>query len=348
MRILGAWRRSRGVAMRVLSLNDASALLHPGGPDETPVAGFERSKPRFIRAAAAALFRCRRGFMLLGLANFLPAALLWRCAAPRLPFALVVHGIEAWRRFGLAERAGLRTITRVIAISEHTRRRFAEVNGVAPDRCRVIHDTLDPEWRRLAEGPCRPRPREIERRPILLSVARLDASEGYKGVDRVIEALPAMARRFPDVLYVVIGDGDDRPRLDRLAAECGVADRVRFLGRVAETTLVDYYRWCDVFVLPSSGEGFGLVYLEAMTCGKPVIGGNHAGSVEVIEDGVCGFLVDHDDTPTLADRARQLLEDADLRRRFGEAGRERAAGRFGFDAISRQWMEAFDEWMELS
>jgi phosphatidylinositol alpha-1,6-mannosyltransferase len=116
----------------------------------------------------------------------------------------------------------------------------------------------------------------------------------------VIRVLPHIFREHPEAIYLVVGDGDDRSRLQALAVECGVADKVTFVGRVEADELPDYYRLADVFVMPSTGEGFGIVFLEAMACGVPVIGGNKDGSIDPLADGAAGTAIDPDNSAALA------------------------------------------------
>ena len=123
---------------------------------------------------------------------------------------------------------------------------------------------------------------------VLMTVARLWPGDIYKGVDVTIRALPQIAKAFPTVKYVVIGRGDDQPRLAQLAIDLGVADRVVFAGFVPDEALIDHYRLADVYVMPSK-EGFGIVYLEAMACGVPVIAGDDDGSADPLQDGASGL-----------------------------------------------------------
>ena len=121
---------------------------------------------------------------------------------------------------------------------------------------------------------------------MLLTVSRLAASERYKGHDRVISVLPRVLERSPDVAYLVVGDGDDRQRLEEMAQKAGVAHAMRFAGHVPHQELPDYFRLADVFVMPSTGEGFGIVFLEAAASGLPVIGGNRDGSVDALAEAI--------------------------------------------------------------
>jgi glycosyltransferase involved in cell wall biosynthesis len=150
----------------------------------------------------------------------------------------------------------------------------------------------------------------LHRKKALMSVSRLASSERYKGNDRVIRALPSVLTRYPDALYLVVGDGDDRPRLEALAAELGVTEKVRFVGLVSSEELPDYFRVADVFVMPSRGEGFGIVFLEAMACGIPVIGGNKDGSLDPLADGVLGFAADPENNEELVSAICSALRNA--------------------------------------
>jgi glycosyltransferase involved in cell wall biosynthesis len=165
---------------------------------------------------------------------------------------------------------------------------------------------------------------------IILTVARLAASERYKGIDDVIRAMPSLVREFPDLHYVVVGEGDDRPRLERLAAELAVSDRLLFLGACSDAVVAFCYQACDAYVMPSRSEGFGLVYLEAMACGKPVVAAREAAAPEVVVDGETGLLVDYGDVPGLAISIIKLLGNPDLGRRMGEAGRQRFHSHYTF------------------
>jgi phosphatidylinositol alpha-1,6-mannosyltransferase len=133
---------------------------------------------------------------------------------------------------------------------------------------------------------------------VLMTVARYGLGDIYKGVDVTIRAIPAIAKVFPDVKYLVIGRGDDQPRLAQLAKDLGVSDRVVFAGFVPTSDLVEHYRLADAYIMPSQ-EGFGIVYLEAMACGKPVLAGDADGSADPLQDGRLGWQVPHRDPKLL-------------------------------------------------
>lgn len=225
--------------------------------------------------------------------NFLPVArLLKRLRGTR--YVGVAHGIEVWGNQRPALRAALRAADLVLCVSRHTHDRVSVEHGVPLARLGVLPNTFDAP--RFVPGP---KSAELLARyalppeaRVIFTFGRLSASERYKGFDRVIAALSAIRQRVPDAHYLIGGSGDDRPNLERLAREAGVAAWVRFVGFVPPEELCAHYQLCDVFAMPSTGEGFGIVFLEAMACGKPVLAGNRDGSVEPLADGRFGALVD--------------------------------------------------------
>jgi phosphatidylinositol alpha-1,6-mannosyltransferase len=229
------------------------------------------------------------------------------------PMWLQLHGIEAWECPGVLVRAAADRAALVTSVSRYTRHRFLEWANVPPERVRVLPNTFEP---RFAAGP-KPdyltRRHNLHGRRVLLTVSRLAASERCKGHDRVIAALPRILERIPEVIYLVVGDGDDRQRLEELAQTTGVAHVMRFAGHVPHTELPDYFRLADVFVMPSTQEGFGIVFLEAAASGLPIIGGNRDGSADALAEGAIGTLIDPDDAPQLVGAICNALDCRALR-----------------------------------
>jgi phosphatidyl-myo-inositol dimannoside synthase len=195
-------------------------------------------------------------------------------------------------------------------VSRYTRRRLLEWAGIEPARLKILPPTVDP---RFQPGP---KPGWlIERhaaggKKVLMTVSRLAACEQQKGQDRVIRALPGVLLKHPETIYLIVGDGDDRPRLQALATEFGVAEGVQFVGQVASEELPDYFRLADVFVMPSTWEGFGIAFLEAMASGIPVIGGNKDGSLDPLGDGMFGTSIDPENGDELASAICSVLSTA--------------------------------------
>ena len=252
--------------------------------------------------------------------------LAWRS---RLTTILV--GIEAWRPLRWTQRLALRRSNLIVAISEHTARRFREANPEFAGRpiqvCHLaVRDGAAPE----------PRPAGAETAaPSALIVGRMAAEERYKGHDLLIDLWPRVATEVPGARLVIAGDGNDRARLQAKAAPLDGA--VSFLGRVSDDALAALYRRCTFFVMPSRDEGFGLVFLEAMRAGKACIGGLGS-AAELIEDGVTGLVVDPGDPEQVLEALVRLFTEPETRERMGRAGAARVAERFTETQFRRRFL----------
>jgi phosphatidyl-myo-inositol dimannoside synthase len=213
----------------------------------------------------------------------------------QVPLLLVVYGIEAWKApRGLAGRL-VKRADAVVAISEYTKRRFLAWSGVTPSKVHVIPCCVDAK--RFGLGPKRDdllKRYRLHGRTVMLTVARLAGVERAKGIDEVMESLTDIAREISNISYLVVGDGTDRPRLEAKAAALGVSKRVVFAGYVSEEEKADHYRLADAFVMPGRGEGFGIVYLEALACGLPIIASTLDASGEVVLNRRFGRVVNPD------------------------------------------------------
>lgn len=326
-----------GVDLHVVALMDGPAGVAPAaerfpGMAYTPSAG---SRPTFARQALCAALRTRPRLIVAGHVNLAPLG--WALARlARAPQVTFIYGIDAWTPLSPVRRRSLQRSTRILAISRYTAVQAvqaAQANALDPSRLRVLHNCLDPQFELAPAQPRRNRP------PSLLTVARISMAEQYKGHDVVIRAMPELLRRFPDLRYDIVGDGDARPGLESLAHQTGVANAVRFHGIVSETALKEHYAQASLFIMPSRAEGFGFVFLEAMAHGLPVIGGNMDATPEVIVDGETGLLIDPTSVAAVVAAVSRLLQDDDLRLRMGEAAQRHVASRFSYQRFRRQLIE---------
>ena len=226
-----------------------------------------------------------------------------------VPYLTCAHGVETWGHLRGSLLTALQGAAGILPVSEFTRQVLIHEGGLEPTKITVVADTFREEA--FATGP---KPAFLLERhglkadqPVLLTVGRLAAAEAYKGQDKVIAALQIIRQSFPDTKYVIVGAGDDKARLERSAADHGQTEAVIFAGFVPDRELADYYRLCDAFVMPSTGEGFGIVYLEALASGRPCVAGNVDASPEAIGNGRLGFAVDPHSVPAIADAVVQLL-----------------------------------------
>jgi phosphatidylinositol alpha-1,6-mannosyltransferase len=234
--------------------------------------------------AVARVERKRPDLVICGHVNLLPVA----CAIARHPL-LMIFGIEAWKPRRFLARWLLYRCRAVMSISEITRNRFLAWSGfrgpihVVPNAIHSERYGIRPKRADLVERY------RLQGKRVLLTVGRLAGEERYKGFDEVMEILSELPS---DVVYLIAGSGNDAPRLRGRARDLGVADRVVFTGGFPEAEKPDLYSLADVYVMPSRGEGFGFVLLEALACGLPVVASKHDGGREALLEGRLGILVD--------------------------------------------------------
>ena len=316
----------------VLSLNDHEI------PDAAQVFGrvqFVGAGPRTrrfhrSRALVNAIRMARRSrphLIVCGHINLAPLGFLLKTMTGSR-VALVGHGIEVWNPPARL-RWFARHLDRVLPVSRFTADRMVAW-GVARERMTLLPDTVDGEvFRPVGDGSPGDRRR-------VLTVTRLASSEPYKGVDRVLEALATLRSSAPRVSYRVAGTGDDLPRLQRLVTERGLDDVVEFLGFVDDERLPALYGDSDLFIMPSTSEGFGIVFLESLACGTPVVGGNRDGSVDALGGGRLGRLVDPRDVDEIAAailESMEPVEDRAIRRR---RLRDQVLEEYGFDRFRQR------------
>ena len=284
---------------------------------------------RYVVAAALDTLRHRPEIVFCGHLYMAPlAALIARLCGARL--VVQTHGIEAWPRPSRAVRWATERADLVLAVSRYTRAQVLCWASIEPERVSVLPNTVSERFTPGDRVAARQR-FDLGDQRVLLTVGRLAASERYKGHDRVIEALPSMIAAGHDVLYLVAGEGDDRARLESLACTAGMGERVRFLGAVAEGDLPDLYRAADVFVMPSTGEGFGIAFLEAMACGTPAVGLGAKGDADALALATARTVAPGSGHRRLADTITGLLDQGPDTRQ-GQVGPRTKFGRERFAA----------------
>lgn len=294
-----------------------------------PIHWHAGSRWRF--SASVAADRCDlRLFDHAGLARLQGASALWRGR-----YALLIHGVEMWRSGRADYHRTARHAEALFSNSEYTARRTSECcPGLPPITvCWPGIDVPAAENRAGNEGIEGIGPHAM------LIVGRLDTSQRHKGHDNLLEALPRVLESVPDAQLVVAGDGDDRVRLMQRAEELGVGRHVVFTGRVSGGQLHSLYKHCALFVMLSDGDGFGLVFLEAMMQRLPCVGLAGGAADEIFEHGVSGLLLDRDNQVELAESLTGLLVDGERRRVMGEEGFQRYHELFTGDAYARRFQQ---------
>jgi glycosyltransferase involved in cell wall biosynthesis len=285
----------------------------------------------FVAKVVRAAWRCRPELIVCGHINLM--LLVWGLGVVSgARTMLVAHGVEAWSTSGL-RRWAARRAHRVLPVSGYTAARIGEW-GIRDSLVSILPNTVDGE-------EFRPLRRLTDRSfPCLLTVSRLDSSDGYKGVDRILGALSRIRDRFPNIRYRVVGVGDDLSRLRGMAHDLGVAAYVEFPGAAVDEALLRFYNEADVFVMLSVGEGFGIVFLEALACGTPALAGDRDGSVDALLGGRLGRLIDPEDSEALVAAVEAVLSSDGS---HSLAGRQALRGQvmeaYGFERFREQMHE---------
>jgi len=247
----------------------------------------------YIVSAIKAAWNNQFDLIICGHINLLPVAWITHILT-RAPLVLIIHGIDAWQ----PSRSRLRNyfakkIKFLISVSELTKNRFINWTAINNYKSFILPNSIALE--KFGTGSKNPQlvyRYKLDNKRVLMTLGRLSAEERYKGIDEVLDVLPELTAIIPNLVYMVVGDGTDKPRLQDKVARLQLGEAVIFTGTVPEELKADYYRLADVFVMPGYGEGFGIVYLEAMACGIPVIASKIDASREALRGGDLGILVD--------------------------------------------------------
>jgi phosphatidyl-myo-inositol dimannoside synthase len=345
--VLSEFAASKKMEYRLLSLNDSQELHRMRMADrEFVFTGAARGKASFAVAAMKAARR-KAKLVLAAHPNLAPMVRSMNLLAPRMKSIVCTHGIEVWEPLPRVRRRALQRATLVLAPSRATADYVVSLQGVAREKVRVLHWGLDPDFEtRVAATAAAPLPAAFPQGRVILTVGRWLAHERYKGMDTLIQAMPRLLLRWPELQVVMVGTGDDQEWLLNLARDSGVQRYIHFLTDLSYNELSACYAAAEIFALPSRGEGFGFVYLEAMARGKPVIGGAHGGAPEVVQDGKTGYLVQHGDTVQLATSIDALLSNPEAAREMGARGRERVEKEFRFPVFAKAFKKILRELCE--
>jgi phosphatidylinositol alpha-1,6-mannosyltransferase len=325
----------------VLSMHDSlQSTGQSGFGARTSIRGFAGSRWHFSKSAFRSIVGNRYDWILIGHVNLLVftiAALLLKPFS-RTRAVLIAHGIEVWSHIGRLRRLAFLRLHKTLCVSRYTRQRVLEqVPRLHNDRVMIFPNCLCSTWTGLNPSLQRPVPHA----PFVLSVSRLERGDRYKGIVTVIEALSQLDDL--SLHYIVVGQGNDLVFLREVAVRCGVAQRVHFLHGISDAQLVNMYAQCKAFVLPSGKEGFGIVFLEAMYFGAPVIAAAEKGALDVVKDGETGLLVRFGDSMAIKRAIERLSADTALREHLCERGRSTVVGdgEFTFAHFTRRAATVF-------
>jgi len=246
--------------------------------------------------------------------NLAPVGLIIKKISPKTKVWLVAHGIEMWRPLSFFKNAFLKACDKVICVSNFTKQEMISRHQINEDKCAILNNAIDP-FMQLPTAFVKPQHllnkyNLTPAYPVIYTLTRLANSEQYKGHDQVIKVINRLKVKYPGVKYVLSGqyDANEEIRIKAMIAEDGVQDDIILTGFIDEKDIPDHFLLADVFVLPSKKEGFGIVFIEALACGLPVICGNADGSIDAIRGGELGQAIDADNLDQLEAAISNVLE----------------------------------------
>lgn len=279
---------------------------------QTKFRGFGARRFAFV---AGSFWEGRKSdIVLMSHINLLIPGLLIKLVRPRVKLVLIAHGIEVWKPLSAARRRMLRKIDLFLPVSHFTKEKMKEIYSLPEVKFQVLNNCLDPLLERpLVKGRAShllQRYGIANEHKILLTVSRMADTEQYKGYDRVLQALPALLAIYPELRYMLIGKCDkaEKQRLDNIIDKLGLQNKVIFTGFVPDIEMPLHFNLADLFIMPSEKEGFGIVFIEAMFYGLPVIAGNKDGSVDALCNGEFGTIVNPDNLAEISNGIKKILD----------------------------------------
>jgi len=268
---------------------------------------------------------------------------------PRLKIVVIAHGIDVWGKLNFIKKAVLKKADRILSVSNYTKRRVIAEQNVDPQKITVFPNTFDPyfqfpqSFNKNQDLLNRYGINAIDK--ILITVCRLSFKEAYKGYDKVLESLPEILKMHPEVKYLIAGkyDEQERQRLEFIIKKNKLEGKVIFTGFIKDEELLDHFMLGDVFVMPSLNEGFGIVYIEAMACGLPVIAGNNDGSVDALDNGKLGYLIDPESISEISKTVSLVLENAKNERGVKLDLQQRVREKFDFPIFKNRLKQIIRE-----
>lgn len=303
--------------------------------------GFNQSLAKFVPSTILA--GLSKDVIILGHINLAVIGWVIKTLAPSKKLMVICHGIEVWQSVTGIKKKMLQKADRVLAVSDYTKQQIVEKQGVPAEKVSVFHNTIDPYFDFPKQFG---KDKELMARYdiadndyVVYTLCRLSSKEQYKGYDAVIKAIGKLVVKHPQIKYLLAGkyDNVEKVRLDKLIAENDLQSNVIFAGYIKDEEVTKHYQLADVFIMPSKGEGFGIVFIEAMACGRNVVAGNADGSKDALRNGELGVILDADNVDAIAAAIAEKIENKEKYDAVYAADlQQKVIGHFGFAAYKQK------------
>ena len=315
----------------------------------------KRVKPHigFVQYLLAGISLCHRNrydFIFVGSFSSVLYVAAWLKKLFGIPLVLLYHGFDLERQLQANSTKAIKALQYCDLLITNSHYNFRRYSNLFPSatQTKILNPGVDTEyfkpnnnlkvdldWLKLP----------FKNKQVILSIGRLVKKKNH---DMVLRSLKKVTKQFPEIIYLIVGNGPEHNNLQKLTDRFSLRENVSFFGSMQGSALVDFYNICDIFILPSKerkmdnqgnidAETFGIVFMEANACGKPVIGGNSGGIPDAIVNGVTGYLVNPSDENELAEKIIELLSNKEKARRMGEAGRKRTVEEFDWTVVAKKF-----------
>jgi len=288
---------------KLWSLYDSNQDIMPQYLPATNFQGFSENRVNFVLRSV--IKANKPDVIIISHINLAVIGLVIKLVHPKCKVWLIAHGIEVWRPLSMFKKMFLKRCDKIICVSTFTKQQMISRHQTDPSLCIVFNNAVDPFMKMPSLFT---KPSHLLKRygltgeePILFTLTRLASTEQYKGHDQVIKVISHLKVKFPGIKYILSGQYDNKEeiRIQKLITEYQVGEQVILTGFIEESELTDHFLLADLFVLPSKKEGFGIVFIEALACGLPVVCGDSDGSIDAICNGALGKAINADDLVAL-------------------------------------------------
>jgi glycosyltransferase involved in cell wall biosynthesis len=304
---------STDTTVKIFSLYDAPAEVNTNYFPSAIFSGFSKQRYPFLRSAIKQGGSSR--MVILSHINLLIVGYFIKLISPKTKLVLIAHGIEVWNELPWWKKTMLLKCDKVLPVSEFTKNKMLQLYRLPEKKFTVLNNSLDPF---LSPPLNQPKNVQLLNRyginindNVLMTLTRMSSTERYKGYDEVMQAVHDMKEKYPTTKYLLVGkyDAIEKQRLDELISRLCLKDQIILTGFIPDEELAAHYALADLYIMPSQKEGFGIVFIEAMFYGKPVIAGNLDGSADALDNGNLGILVNPDDSREITAAIIKVMEN---------------------------------------
>ena len=310
--------------------------------------GFNQKKIAFVLQSV--LQARKYDQVIFGHINLAIAGLLIKFIFPSKKLILITHGIEVWKPLKGIQKLFINKVDEILTASNFTKNKLCTIQKINPDKISLFYNTIDPYFTipKSFDKPVslQKRYQVNENDFVLFTLTRLSGTEKYKGYDIVVNCLPELLKTIPSIKYIIGGKYDkvEKQRMDDLIKKLHLENIVQIAGFLKDEEICDHYQLANIFIMPSKGEGFGIVFIEAAICGSQIIAGNLDGSVDALQNGKLGILVNPSSEKEISEAILKVYQTKHFwKKENKQTLQSQTLDYFGFAVFSKNLSEVLTE-----